>query len=74
MSPPQLFDPWLEKDDRWAPHELQATDNLCQPDLTPVTLRGFLRSKDARELLPPQPQPNPLPEYDGPRLPHIHGF
>jgi hypothetical protein len=69
MSIPKLYDPWLEQDDRWAPHQLQPDDNLAMPDLTPTTLRRFLR-----ELPPPQTQPKPMADDDFPRLGHIHGY
>jgi hypothetical protein len=77
MSIHKLFDPWLEQDERWAPHQLLPDDNLAQPDLTNSAIKNFLRSPDGRRelitLLPPQPPTNPVDD-DGPRLDHIHGY
>jgi hypothetical protein len=68
-------DPFANTDPKWDSYQLPCDQNLAQPDSTNSAIKDFLRSAEGRrelsELLPPQP-PTPVPDYDGPRLGHLH--
>jgi hypothetical protein len=65
-------DPFTNDDPKWARHEVQQFDkDFSVSDLTPTTLKAFLRSTEGqlRRHLPPPSQPN-----EGRVLGHITGF
>jgi hypothetical protein len=67
-----VIDPFTNDDSRWEKREIATHDqDLSMPDLTPTTLKAFLRSTEGqlRRHLPPQSQPN-----EGRVLGHITGF
>jgi hypothetical protein len=72
-----MIDPFLNTDPRFEPHELKDDADLAQPDLTPCTIKDFLRtSRRVQRLLdeispPIRPKPS---SGDGRVLPHIYGF
>jgi hypothetical protein len=58
-----LPDPFVNNDPRWDSYQPTRDDDLAQPDLTPTTLKQFLRTEAQREIqrsLPPKPAPIPM--------------
>jgi hypothetical protein len=72
-----MHDPFQESDPRWQPYSPpQEDDEFALPDLTPTTIKSFLRSpegqREIERIVPPQPKP--APERRGAALGYIQGY
>jgi hypothetical protein len=74
-----MNDPFLESDPRWQRYDRpqDVDEDFSMRDLTPKTIKDFLRSEEGQhefeKIVPPQPQPVPAPTL-GRVLGHIPGF
>jgi len=64
-----MFDPFSNTDPRWEPHQLEASDEFSQVDMTARSVKDFLRS-----LEPPIPPREPSRIYEGRVIDHIQGY
>ena len=66
-----LPDPFVNNDPRWEPYQLARQEDLAQPDLTPTTLKQFLRSQEVQREIQKSFPPKPAPVDDGAPIAHI---